>query len=128
MLECFIALNRCQPWRPGDIDCLMVLADWCVANGRRDPASHLRGTYHDEDGFREIIGRAGGVVPLVAGCAAAIGLHRAATPAVGSIAVIGSTTDVQRQWGAIWDGASWRVRMVNDYAAVKARALAIWSL
>jgi hypothetical protein len=127
MIETFIRENIRLPWLPGHVDCLLVLADWCMWNGWPDPAADLRGTYHDEAGYQAIIAKAGGAVPFVGGRADRIGLRRSETAVVGSIAIIGSKTDIQRQWGAIWDGSSWRVRFVNDYPPVKARSLAIWS-
>ena len=128
MIETFIKESLHQPWQPGKIDCLLALADWCVWRGHSGPAPHLRGMYDDDVGFRAIIERAGGAVPLVGRCADRIGLIRTEVPAMGDIAVIGSEANIQRQWGAIWDGGSWRVRFVNDYPPVKARALAIWSV
>lgn len=101
-----------------------------MARGYPDPAAHLRGTYATEEGFRAIIAAAGGVVPLVEGCAARIGLKRASGPENGFIGVIGSRTDINRQFGGIWDadGKAWRVRCTRDYPLMRAHPLAIWEV
>lgn len=127
-LNDFIDAHMARPWAPGSVDCLLVLADWAMVRGYPDAAAHLRGTYHNEDGFRAIVERAGGAVPLVQDCSDRIGLTRADAPEYGFIAVVGSRRDIHRQWGGIWDGESWRVRFVNDFALVKAHPLAIWKL
>lgn len=127
-LDDFIAEHMRRPWEPGRTDCLLAIADWAVSRGYPDPAVDLRGTYDSEAGFEAIIAAAGGVVPLVQRCADFLGVKRVQTAKPGDAAVIGSMTAIQRQFGAIWDGRGWRVRFVNDYPAVSAHPLAIWSL
>lgn len=96
--------------------------------GHPDPAAHLRGTYTDDDGFRSIIAQAGGVEPVVQPCADTIGGRRIERPRLGAIGVIGSPTNIQRQWGAIFDGNRWLVRFRDNVAPMTARALAIWEI
>lgn len=116
-----------KAWMPGEVDCLLALADWQVCQGRNDPAAHLRGTYDSEAGYKAIIRHAGGVVPLVEGIALESGMKPLAEPVLGAVGIVGSRANGNRQWGGIWDGLGWRVRFVNDYPRVSAHALAIWN-
>ncbi|MGM4911429.1 DUF6950 family protein [Rhizobium sp. 768_B6_N1_8] len=127
-LTAFIADNNAKPWSPGSVDCCMVLADWAIWLGHPDPARHLRGTYGDEVGFRRIITDASGAVPIVERCVDHIRGARIAKPALGSIGVIGSHHNIDRQWGAIFDGQRWLVRFANGFAPMVARPLAIWKI
>ncbi|WP_181529486.1 DUF6950 family protein [Ensifer adhaerens] len=126
-LTAFLADNNARPWRPGHVDCCMVLADWAVWLGHPDPAPHLRGTYDSDAGFREIIAAHGGVVPLIASCIPASG-KRIQHPSVGDIGVIGSPTNIKRQFGAIHDGSGWLVRMHSSFGRMTAQMLAAWTI
>jgi len=127
-LEAFFAEHGARAWQPGQVDCLLMLADYAVALGYPDPAAHLRGAYDSEDGFRSIIEQAGGVVPLVAGCAGRIGAKRLQQPLRGAIGVIGSAGNVHRQFGAIYDGERWIARLKENFTRVTANPLAIWAI
>ncbi|UTV38115.1 hypothetical protein MYG64_07420 [Ensifer adhaerens] len=127
-LEAFFEAHALRPWQPGIVDCCLALADWAVECGYRDPASHLRGSYDSEEGFRAIIEEAGSVTALVGSCAACIGLLTLREPAGGAIGVIGSPTNIHRQFGAMYDGASWQVRSFGGFSQMVARPLAIWSI
>lgn len=128
VLAGFIASYEVKPWAPGTVDCCLALAAWAVWLGYPDPAEHLRGTYNSEDGFRAIFVRAGGVVALVASCAAKIDARPVDSPQCGDIGVIGSAVSNDRQFGAIFDGERWRVRFTNRYGAMVASPLAIWRI
>jgi hypothetical protein len=124
----FLEWHGAKHWQPGTVDCCLCLADWAIARGRPDPAHHLRGCYRDEAGFRSIIAAAGGVVPLVAGCVAIIDGKPLQRPFEGAIGVIGSTTNIERQWGAIFDGQRWLIRSQAGFTPLTAPTLAIWSI
>lgn len=128
ILAGFIASYEVKPWAPGRVDCCLALAAWAIWLGYPDPAVHLRGTYDSEEGFRAIFERYGGVVPLVASCAALIGARPVPRPQCGDIGVIGSPTSCERQFGAIFDGERWRVRFTNRYGAMIASPLGIWRI
>lgn len=117
-----------KPWRPGYVDCCLFLAAWAIWLGCPDPAQHLRGTYEDEAGFRAIIERAGSVTTVVARCAVSIHAKRLQRPLCGSIGVIGSQTNIHRQFGAIHDGEGWNVRFIHGIHRMIATPLAIWSV
>lgn len=127
-LAAFLAAERAKAWQPGQVDCCMVLANWAIFIGHDDPAPHLRGQYADEAGFRAIVAAHGGVVPLVGACVARIGGKRVQHPFAGAVGVIGSKWNSDRQFGAIHDGTSWRVRMINDYGTMCATPLAVWDI
>lgn len=128
-LDAFFEAHAHKPWSPGFItDCCLALADWAIACGHNDPARHLREAYDSEEGFRAIIEAAGSVTALVGSCADAIGARRLQAPIRGAIGVIGSPANIHRQFGAIHDGAGWRVRSVEGFCPMLARPLAIWSL
>lgn len=114
-----------QVW--GRVDCCLVLADWAVWLGHPDPAADLRGSYHSEEGCRAIVAAAGGLNPLLTVCAARIAWPASDHPSVGAVGIIGSPVIVNRQWGAIWDGRHWCVRLADGFVPFTARPFAIWS-
>ncbi len=123
----FIAANATLPWSPGKVDCCIVLADWLICQGQDDPASHLRGVYDDEAGFRRIIADAGDLVAVVQYCVRDI-CRRVETPRGGDIGVLGSAGNINRQFGALYDGHKWLVRTTRGFDPVCATPLAIWRL
>lgn len=128
VLEAFLEQQLMRAFVWGKADCCLMLADWMVANGRDDPASLLRGTYDSEDGCHQVVEAAGGIVTLVGGCAASAGLIRVSEAVLGDVGVIGAHEARDRQWGAIFDGASWAVRWSNDILRLKARPLVIYGI
>lgn len=127
-LEAFFRHHEEQAWNPGRVDCCLFLASWAVWLGHPDPAPHLFGTYDSEDGFRAIISAAGGVVPVVERCVSNIGGKRVQQPFCGAVGVIGSSTNIDRQFGAIFDGSRWNVRFIHSIGPMAAAPLAIWSI
>ncbi|MDX0251144.1 hypothetical protein GOC31_20825 [Sinorhizobium meliloti] len=115
-----------KPWQPGKVDCCLFLAAWAVWLGYPDPARHLRGAYDGEEGFREIIEKSGSVTVLVGSCASLIRGRRLQRPICGAIGVIGSATNIHRQFGAIHDGERWQVRLKNGIGPMTAQPLGIW--
>jgi len=128
-LERFLDVYGQKPWAPGvDVDCCLFLAEWAIWSGHSDPASHLRGTYSDDAGFMAIIADHQGVVPIVEYCVARINGKRIQAPSCGSIGVVGSRSNIHRQWGAIFDGHHWLVRTRAGVSPLAARPLAIWEI
>lgn len=127
-LLAFIAAHERKPWQPGRVDCCLALASWALWLGHCDPAADLRETYDSEEGFRSIVAQAGGVVPLVESCVIRINGKRTQMPFCGSIGVIGSATNIHKQFGAIFDGEQWLVRLADRFAPMTARQLAVWSI
>jgi hypothetical protein len=127
-LDAFLAAHGARPHEWGATDCSLVLADWAIANGHGDAAAHLRGSYDSEDACQAIVAAAGGVLPLVAGCAAALALPPLGEAVRGAIGVIGARAHPHRQWGAIFDGRDWQVRRLAGFEALKALPLAMWGI
>lgn len=126
-LSAFRAHHEALPMVWGRVDCCLVQADWSIWLGYADPAADLRGSYDSEEGCRSIVGAAGGLLPLVARCTARIGWPAVDCQSVGCVGIIGSPSIINRQWGAIWDGRCWLVRMADGFVEVTARPFAIWS-
>lgn len=127
-LTAFLSAYERKQWSPGTVDCCLFLAAWAVWLGYPDPAQHLRGTYRDEAGFRNIIDEAGSVTAVVERSALSINAKRLQRPLCGSIGVIGSPTNIHRQFGAIHDGEGWNVRFITGVHRMIATPLAIWSI
>lgn len=127
-LAAFLVDNSARHWQPGHVDCCIVLADWAVWLGHADPADHLRGMYDSDEGFRAIIAAHQGAVPVVAACVAKLGGKPIRGPQRGDVGVIGSPTNIHRQFGAIHDGKSWLVRMHGGFGEMTARTLAAWKI
>jgi len=128
MLEQFLEDYGAMPWSPGEVDCTLMLADWWIACGRVDAAAGIRGAYADEAGYQAIIARYGSLSGLIDACAPKAGGRRTDDLQAGCIGVIGSRTDVTKQFGAIFDGSRWRLRNADGVRAIAARPLAIWDL
>lgn len=126
-LEEFLWAYGEKPWQPGQVDCCLFLAAWAVWLGYPDPAAHLRGAYDSEEGFRAIIEQTGSVTVLVGSCASLIRGRRLQRPICGAIGVIGSATNIHRQFGAIHDGERWQVRLKDGIGPMTAQPLGIWS-
>lgn len=115
----------------GRSDCSLMVADWCMANGYTDPAAALRGAYTTEDECRSLVALRGDLCAVVTDCAELAGLKPISEPQFGCVAVIGSPSNADRQWSAIWSGHKWMVRwMAADgrpmWARFTAKPLKMW--
>lgn len=125
-LDDFMAAHAALAWEWGTVDCSLVLADWAVANGHRDPGATLRGSYADELGWQAIVVKRGGLFPLVSDVCARAHFPIAAVPTRGVVGVIGAPHSALRQWGAIHDGETWLVRNPDGFSPMTARILGMW--
>lgn len=126
MIEDFLSSSLARPFAWGEVDCCLVLADWLVAKGYPDVAADLRGAYRTEDECRTLISRHGGLVALATSVVGRAGLVPIAVPEPGAIAIIGAAKRRDRQWGAIWDGRTWRVRWGDVFVGFAAHPIIIW--
>lgn len=130
LLNDFIKRTNGGPFVWGVSDCTLMVADWCVETGHDDPAEAWRGAYSTEDECRALITERGDLAAVVSACASAAGLKPIAEPEFGCVAVIGSRTNPNRQWAAIWSGSRWAVRWGNErksaWTPMAALALGMW--
>lgn len=127
-LKRFIEHHNRLPQEWGKVDCCLALADWAVWLGQEDPAIFLRGSYRTEEGCKELVRSSGGLVPLIEMCNEKTRLWtRTPDPVTGSIGVIGSAKVINRQFGAIYDGRRWNVRMEQGFVGMTASPISIWS-
>ncbi len=120
--------HEAELFQYGVNDCCLALADWAAARGYHDGAADLRGTYDNEADMYSIIAGYGDVTDIVNHCATIAGCVRIQRQKIGSIAVIGSAETMYRQWGAIWDGSHWQVRLKDGFTPIIARPLKIWAV
>ncbi len=106
------------PWRWGQQDCTMWVADWCLARWNIDPAHRFRGTYSTELEARAITARG-----LAATVTPEIPLRRKSQPDCGDIGVIEING---HEVAAIWDGAHWIIRTQHGVGMVRGVDIAIW--
>lgn len=131
MLHAFLDHHRSLPWRFGEVDCCLFLADWAAWRGHQGAADHLRGRYRSAAEWIALAASYGGLVATVQTCTDSIGWGRTRSPEIGTIAVVGSAAIPERQWGAIFDGSRWLIRTQNaetPILPIQARALAMWDI
>lgn len=124
----FMRRHAQRPWKWGETDCSLTLADWAIENGYPDPAAMWRGAYTSEDQWKAAIIARGGLQYVVADVCARAGIFVTDKPARGVIAVIGASNNPDRQYAAIHDGARWQVRLKDGFTGMKARPLSMWKL
>lgn len=129
ILERFIAFDAGRPWTPGGaVDCCLALAEWAIWLGYPDPATELRGSYEVGQGQLDMLSKYGGAVSLVRRQALSIGGVPLPAPQLGCIGVVGSPTNLTRQFGVIHDGRGWLTRTPTGWHGISARALEIWKI
>lgn len=128
-LDRFLAHNASLAWSPGLwVDCCLALAEWAMWLGYPDPVAHLRGTYAEGQGQVDALVRGGGAVSLVSACARAIGAKPTTIPARGDVGVVGSPTNIIRQFGVIHDGSGWLTRSRTGWSRLTGRTLSAWKI
>ncbi|SHF05748.1 hypothetical protein SAMN02745157_1535 [Kaistia soli DSM 19436] len=88
MLVTFLADLARRPFRWGECDCSLIIADWWRVNHGVDPAAHLRGTYADEPACEALLAREGGRRALVTRLATSVGALPTDTPSPGDFGVV----------------------------------------
>lgn len=124
----FLAENGALPYSWGATNCCLGPADWIVANGHADPAAAYRTHCESEAACRALIEGAGGVLPLFGNAVEQVGLTAIEAPVAGAVGVIGSGSNIHRQWAALFDGARWQVRLQSGWVAFTAHTLGIWGI
>lgn len=128
MLISFLADLARRPFRWGETDCALVLADWWQLNhGGPDPAAALRGSYASEDECTAVLVRNGHLPRVVRLLARSVGARRTANPQPGDFAVVRYEG---RWWGAIMGPSGrWAIKCHDGLALSRnVRLVAAWSL
>lgn len=125
----FLAQAGRTPFAWGESDCCLWLADWLVALGRPDPAADLRGRYSTPLGCARLLNKRGGVLGVVASCAAQAGLALTDTPIAGDVGVVEVVTHAGRTpAGAICTGRRWAVRSGLGLIVAEMTPRAAWRI
>lgn len=127
-LDAFIAQHNARPWKWGETDCTLALADWGMVLGLPDIAAAWRGAYGSEAEWQRIVKDHGGLVPLVGEVCRLAGIE-ARPMARGCVGIIGARQHPDRQWGAIFDGQRWHIRGGEGFFPVSTFSpLGVWGL
>lgn len=109
-------------WEWGVHDCCTFSANWFVNCGQPDPMAKWRGRYANEAECAELIGDAGGLLPLwLEGLGEPTG-----SPQFGSIAVLSIWGHAA---GGIYDGDRWIIRAEKGWVSARMcdeHVLGIW--
>jgi hypothetical protein len=119
-----------RPFRYGQTDCVLVLADWLLICGRnRDPAEGYRGAYADEDGYRAILAPAGGLARFVRSMAAEMCLARVRA-CIAPEGAIGVVRHEGQHFGAIrTPSGRWAIKANDGLLMLRdARVVAAWEV
>lgn len=126
-LRAFLDAYEREEWTPGGkVDCCLIIAEWAQWLGYPDPVAQFRGAYEPGPGQVDMLARHGGALPLIDAAANSIGARRVSEPGAGDFGVVGSLTNVTRQFGVIHDGNGWLTRAPDGFKRITARTLAAW--
>lgn len=126
-LAAFLRAAASEPFRFGEWDCAMTLANWVRAETGIDPGADLRGRYDSPRGWMRLAVADGGLPGLMGRVMLAAGLMAVTDPQDGDVAVL----DVPGLGpsGAIRSGSRWVMKDTRGLAAVAdLPVLGIWGL
>jgi hypothetical protein len=118
-----------RPFKRGEHDCLLFLADWVLNRTGIDPAEHLRGRYATLWGERRVIWAHGGTVGVVGACARLAGLERTSEPKENDIGLIFAQVEGSarpRLVGAVSGGRRWIALTERGLLGAVAQPAAAW--
>ena len=118
-LTAFLQRTADLPWRWGETDCTMWVADWCIQRWGVDPAAAFRGRYRNEAEMLALT--ADGLLALVAPCMTFARLVD--EPQDGDVAVVEA---LGRQMGAIRVGPHWAIKTEGGIVFAGLHPLAVW--
>jgi hypothetical protein len=124
-LTAFLRRAAGEPFRFGEWDCAMTLANWVREVSGEDPAPMLRGRYRTRLGWMRIVKREGGLVALVGALAFGAGMKPTDRPAPGDVGVV-EVPGVGHA-GAIRTARGWAVKLDDGIVAGEMPWLAAWS-
>lgn len=113
----------------GARDCLLFAADWCVANGRADPAAAYRGRYRSERGALRLLRGAGGIEALAGVEMARAGFAPCTAPKTGDVGLVSLPGAPDGLCiGAIWTGSLWAMVTKGGLLLLPLTSSRIWSV
>lgn len=119
------------PFRWGESDCCLIVADWIARVRGADPAAHLRGMYDSAGSCERETGFLSDPVAAVEDVLATIGgLDRVTEPSRGDVAVYQRHGE-RWAFGGVWTGTDWASKGQEGVTFLKpgeVRPLAIWAL
>lgn len=129
-LDQFLDAAAARPFRDGEHDCLLWLADWVRELTGVDTAQDLRGRYRTSLGQARYLKANGGPQAVVEQRAQAAGLVRLETPAPGAVGVLAAFVAPARCGvvGGIYTGRRWAILARRGLLLVKADPIAAWGL
>ena len=126
MLRGFVQGLAKKPFVWGELDCVLILADWWLLNHGVDLAADLRGTYRTGEECRAVLIREGGVLRLVARRLKAAGASRSASPECGAIGVLRRG---HSHVGVICSApGQWVGKSPQGVSLIRGTAVAAWSV
>lgn len=127
VLAAFLQRMAAEPFRYGEWDCALAVANWVREATGIDPAPRLRGRYRTERGWKRVAGRAGGLPALFARIARRAGLKRVrGAPQAGDVGLVQVRS--LGVFGAIRGEGRWVVKLNNGVVGADFPALAVWRL
>ncbi|PNG26999.1 hypothetical protein CR492_04665 [Methylocella silvestris] len=124
-LEDYLRAAAARPFRWGECDCCLFVADWIKAVHGFDVANGWRGAYSDERGARRALVMSGGLVRLMSLRMQAHGLAPTDTPRPGDIGVVEATAGAT---AAIRGGRGWICKTPEGIGASPFRVIGAWSI
>ncbi len=127
VLASFLQRMASEPFRYGEWDCALAVANWVREATGIDPAERLRGRYRTELGWKLVAGRAGGLPALFADIASRVGLSAVHdSPRPGDVGLVQVRS--LGVFGAIRGEGRWVVKLNNGVVGADFPALAVWRL
>lgn len=87
-LDGFLSRERGRSWSWADTNCALWVADWILDATGADPARAMRGHAADADGWKAVLERAGGFVPVIGHAMDCSGFERTQSPQRGDVAIV----------------------------------------
>jgi len=124
-LPSYLKMAAAEPFKWGETDCCMFLADWIRWKHAKDLASEFLGRYHSQRGAQLLIKREGGVIALLDKRLLAAGFPRTKAPVSGDAGVIITPLG---ETAAICTETGWVFKSAGGLIAGKPPAAASWKL
>lgn len=126
MLDRFLETWASRPFREGERDCALQVADWVRINTGIDPAADLRGRYSTPTGMVRLLRRRGGLCAVMTACAEIAGLEETAEPVRGDVGLI--RLPGGQEVAGICTGRLWAVAASSGLFGSRAEVVRAWRI